>query len=133
MKDEIESIEEQDFSSIGKSNNKAKKSGIPTDAYNRKTLTTSHLLVEIAERVSGIEFGSFVIGQLLNTIGNKDEKLKEFLVQNQNLTKEFSKPTTVKDANQNIADLNKVREYLNTKFKTNLNILSQAVETEKQV
>ena len=117
-------VEGLDFSSIGKSTTTRNKSGIPTSAYNRKVLTYSELLGEVAEKVAGINIPELFNATLLNAIGEKNKEVKEFLVKNNNLTKEFSKPESKEVANKNLLGLNKVREHLNSKYNTGVRILN---------
>ena len=113
---ELEDEEEMpDFSSIGKTSHR-NSSGITTQSYNRKVLTYSELLGEVCEVVSGREVNEIVTAHLLNTIGDHNKKAKAFLVKNKNFTREFGKPNSITEANQNIAGINKVRKFFQEKL-----------------
>ena len=95
-----------DFSEIGRGRGrKSKKTDIPTTSYNRKVLTYSQLLGEVFEKVTGKGIHELFTASLLNEIGKvkgTGEEVKKFLVKNNNLTKEFPKPTDKDEANQYI-------------------------------
>lgn len=127
--DEVSEI--PDFSEIGGVKSTKAKSGIPTESYNRKVLTYSELLGETVEKLTGKNIGEVFTATLLNTIGETNVEVRKFLVKNQNLTREFSKPTTIKDANKKIVGLNKVREWLNTNHNVGLRMLTPIVEKKE--
>lgn len=121
---EVEASEEPDFSNLGRTQNARSKSGIPTASYNRKVLTYSEILGEIYEKATGKPAGEVFVNTLVNEISATNKDLGNWIKKNQNLTREFTKPTSSEVAKKNIDGLNKVRDFLNEKFDLGLAKLS---------
>jgi len=117
--------------SISQKRGRSRKGKIPTTAYNRKVLTYSQFLGDCFEATTGKDFSDFVVGKVLNEIGKENNALKEWLVSPQGnfLIKELPKVTEKTEAETALRELNKCRNYANSKFKISLPLL-QTVITE---